>query len=307
MAGSRSIVSKLLIFAFALALSFGFQMWRNGTAQKYVARYLHGKEGKAFVDAPPEVSELIDDSLHRAQTAGKTPVIRFNLVNCGICERVSRDVFTKPEWGKFAAEKLEITEYLMPTTVTSDDPEMVKRMNLLIALGEAAGVQGGFPLFVVMGKDGSVLGARAGYHAGGASGYINWVEGLVKADTSVAKVTTDNKVNTSEPTEPAKAPVTKVVDAPKVSTPAAAPVPATNEMVKASLDIAVKGVSGTGASKVVLLAIGERNYPLFSGDKKRVQFNNAPVLVECREISDDEIVVQVEGEEKERRLSLKLE
>jgi len=299
MSESRSVVPRLMLFAVAIVAAVGFQMWRNGTAQKYLARYLPAKDQPTQVS--PEAAGVIDEPLKQALAKGKVAVIKFNLVNCGICERMSRDVFTKPEWAKFVTRKLEVTEFLMPTTITSEQPELVKRIQLLDAYAKASGAQQGFPFIAVLGKDGSLLGARAGYHDGGAPAYIKWMESLIANDKSSPKKLPETPVTESK----ASAPVTAA--APSSTAPAVPAVAVTNATVKASLEIVVKGVSGTGANKVVLLSIGERNYPLFSGDKQRVQFNNASVLVECREVGEKEVVVQVEGEEKERRLSLRLE
>jgi thioredoxin-related protein len=296
MSGQRRIGLKLFLLAVAAVAVIGVQLWMNGTAQKYLARYLPAKYQPTQVS--PETAGVIDEPLKQALAKGKVAVIKFNLVNCGICERMSRDVFTKPEWAKFAARKLEVTEFLMPTTITSEQPELVKRIQLLDSYAKASGAQQGFPFIAVLGKDGSLLGARAGYHNGGAPAYIKWMEGLIANDKSSPRQLPETPVTESK--APAPAP-------PAVPANASIPGPATNAVVKASLEIVVKGVSGAGANKVVLLGIGERNFPLFSGDKKRVQFNNASVLVECREVGEKEVVVQVEGEDKERRLSLRLE
>jgi len=114
---------KWLLIPLAAVVVILLQMLMNGTAVKVVERFRPAKA--VAISAEPDVQVLLKESLKRSQAKGKIPVIRFNLQNCSVCERVSRDVFTKSEWKKFAEERLEITEYLMPTSFTDADTEVV--------------------------------------------------------------------------------------------------------------------------------------------------------------------------------------
>lgn len=281
------------------------QMLMNGTAVKVVERFRPAKA--VAISAEPDVQALLKESLKRSQAKGRIPVIRFNLQNCSVCERVSRDVFTKREWKKFAEERLEITDYLMPPSVTDGEPEMVQRMHLLDSLAKTSGADQGFPFIAVLARDGTLLGARAGYHAGGAENYIKWAENLANSDKStyvlptpgpeIAGTITNNFANT-----PAVAPAAGATN----SAESAVKPTSTNETVVPAVEVVVKGVSGAGNKRVVLLGIGKRNYPLVIGEKKRVTHENGFAVVECREIGDTAVVVHVEGEEEDRRLSLPL-
>ncbi|MGV3757722.1 MAG: hypothetical protein ACO1QS_20260 [Verrucomicrobiota bacterium] len=254
------------------------------------------------VEVQPAAAGLLDASLSRAQASGKLAVIRFNLTDCAVCERMSRDVFTQPEWGKFAAEKLEITEYLMPTTFTSEQPELVQRMELLDSFAKASGAGQGFPFVAVLAKDGSLLGARAGYQGGGAGGYIRWIEQLGNADKSTPKKIITPATETKSKGAPAPATPVAAKTVPNANSAATS----TSTNAPAVLEITVKGISGTGSNKMALIGVGKRNVPLLAGEKKKVPWDKGSVTVECREIGDKEVVVQVEGEPEARRLSLPL-
>jgi thioredoxin-related protein len=289
---------KWLLLPLVVVVVIWLQLLMNGQAPKLIERVRSPKP--VAIAGEAEVLALLKEPLKRAQAKGKVPVIRFNLISCGVCERVSRDVFTKQEWDKFAADKLDITDFLMPTTFTSEQPELVQRIHLMETLAKAAGVDQGFPLIAVLGRDGSLLGARAGYHSGGAENYVRWVEALSAADKSPHLP--------PEPVPATNAAVVVVTNTPPVETnrtEIAQPAPpVTNEVATAAMEVVVKGVSGTGDRRVVLLGIGKRNYPLVIGEKKRVTHDKGAAVVECREIGDQVVVVRVEGEEQDRRLFL---
>lgn len=320
--------AKWFLILLAAAAVFCVQLLMNGKATKVIERFRLGRP--VAIEAAPEVLSIIKEPLKRAVTKGKIPVIRFNLVNCGVCERVSRDVFTKPEWSKFAAERLEMTDFLMPTSFTEQDTELVKRINLMEALAKASDADQGFPLIAVLGRDGKLLGARAGYHGGGAENYIQWVEALSRGDKSEAPapaaeqakaeltantngqpavaVTPAVSVPSMQVTNPPTPATAANAPAPvKTPSPTLAPEPQSEPMATPKLEIAVKGVSGSGSNKVVLLGIGKRNYPLMVGERKRVFVEQAGFTVECVGIEPGEVVVRVEGEEKDRHLVLPLQ
>ena len=281
------------------------QMLMNGTAVKVVERFRPAKA--VTITAEPDVQALLKESLKRSQAKGKIPVVRFNLQNCGVCERVSRDVFTKGEWKKFAEERLEVTEYLMPTSFTDADTEVVQRMHLLDSLAKTSGADQGFPFIAVLARDGTLLGARAGYHAGGAENYVRWAENLANSDKSTYVLPTPGpEIGGTITNNFANTPVlVPVVAATNSAESVVKPTP-TNETVAAAVEVVVKGVSGAGNKRVVLLGIGKRNYPLVIGEKKRVSQENGFTVVECREISDAAVVVHVEGEDEDRKLPLPL-
>lgn len=253
------------------------------------------------IELQPAAAMLMDTSLSRAQASGKIAVIRFNLTDCAVCERMSRDVFTQPEWGKFAAEKLEITEYLMPTSFTSEQTELVQRMELLDTFAKASGAGQGFPFVAVLARDGSLLGARAGYQGVGAGGYIRWIEQLGNADKSAPKKISVPTMEAKSTNTPAPARPVAAVLAPDAGNAAAA---ATSTNAPAVMEITIKGISGVGNNKVVLIGVGKRNFPLTVGEKKNVPVDEGFAVVECREIGDKTVKVRVEGEAQDRELAL---
>lgn len=214
---------------------------------------------------------------------------------------MSRDVFTQPEWGKFAAEKLEITEYLMPTTFTSEQPELVQRMELLDSFAKASGAGQGFPFVAVLAKDGSLLGARSGYQGGGAGGYIRWIEQLGNADKSAPKKISAPATETKS--KGAGVPATPATAQAKPGSGNAAAA-ATNTNAPAVLEVTIKGISGTGNNKIALIGVGKRNVPLTVGEKKKVPWDKGFAVVECREIGDMSVKVRVEGEAQDRELAV---
>ncbi|HEY1174001.1 MAG TPA: hypothetical protein VGH19_21730 [Verrucomicrobiae bacterium] len=261
---------------------------------------LRAPKAAAPIEASPTASTVIDESLRRSQVSGKTAVIRFNLTGCAVCERMSRDVFAQAEWATFAAEKLELTDYLMPTSFTSAQPELVQRMELLDSFAKASGAGQGFPFVAVIAKDGSLLGARSGYQDGGPKSYIRWIEQLSKGDkSSPKKLIAPASATTKSTTSPASvATVSQTASAAKAS-------PTTNAP-PIIFEVTLKGVSGTGDRKVALIGVGKRNIPLMIGEKKKVPWENTFKVVECREIGEREVVVHIEGEAETRHLALPL-
>jgi len=180
-------------------------------------------------------------------------------------------------------------------------------MHLLDSLAKTSGADQGFPFIAVLARDGTLLGARAGYHAGGAENYVKWAENLANSDKSTYVLPTPGpEIAGASTNASTNAVITPVPTAATNSAESVAKPASTNETVVAAVEVVVKGVSGAGNNRVVLLGIGKRNYPLVIGEKKRVTHENGFAVVECREIGDSAVVVHVEGEEADRRLSLPL-
>lgn len=283
---------KPLIALIVIGAVIWFAMRPGGLGFRLIEDYITPKP--VILQATPEVLAQLVEPLKKAESSGKIAVLRFNLADCAVCERMSREVFVQPEWGKYAERRLAITEYLMPTSFTSEQTDVVLRMQLLDTIAKATEADQGFPFIAVLGKDGSVLGARSGYYRGGADAYIRWVEKVSRADAHIPPPPAVPQVTGTKVEIITNAPVSKVASATSAT--------ATNGPV----EIVVKGISGTGSNRVVLLGVGKRNVPLFAGEKKRLSMDNESVVVEYREIGEHEVVVQVEGEKAERRLALKL-
>jgi hypothetical protein len=294
-------VLKWLILSLVVAAGGWALVANRGAALQYLERV--STPHPVAIEAAPDVLALLNEPVKRAQAKGKIAVIRYNLTDCAVCERVSRDVFTQPAWAKFQGERLEMTDFLMPTSVTSDQPELVQRIHLLEALEKASGAGQGFPFIAVVGADGRVLGARSGYHPGGPENYIRWIEGLAgKSPAAPAKALPES----------AKAATPAATNSPAISTSgnvtsakeATTNQPARAESAPVPLEIVVKGISGSGDRRMVLLGVGKRNFPLVAGEKKRLALDGGATVIECREIGEKTVLLHVEGEDHERQLAL---
>lgn len=272
--------------------SFGRRMWHK----------LH--PAPLEIPASPNVLALLDEPLERAHRMGKTPVLRFSQENNAEGERLQKDVFLQVNWKNYEDQNLVVFDYLFPARIDPADSELLRHGQLMEAIAAAADEKRRFPLIVVLSRDGMLLGARTGYQAGGPADYIEWIDKLRQIDESPIVPTSAprpvHQVKTKKVLEKKdeKTKTAIVVTAPEKAAPAFSGT--TNKIPT----IMVKGVTGTGNSQVVLLAIGKRNYPFSLGEKRTIAVEDSSLVLVCKDITTNAVVVHVNEEKEDRLLSL---
>jgi len=90
---------------------------------------------------------------------------------CGWCIKLRKDTFSKPEFQKFAEEKLVLVELDFPRA-KEQNPDLKKQNQ---ELAEKFGIEG-FPTLVLVDPKGTEVTRNVGYLAGGPEGFAKWVE-----------------------------------------------------------------------------------------------------------------------------------
>jgi thioredoxin-related protein len=94
---------------------------------------------------------------------------------CGWCIKLRKDTFSKPEFQKFAEEKLVLVELDFPRA--REQNADLKKQNQELA--EKFGIEG-FPTLVLLDPKGTEVTRNIGYLAGGPEGFAKWVESARK-------------------------------------------------------------------------------------------------------------------------------
>lgn len=90
---------------------------------------------------------------------------------CGWCMKLSKDIFSQPEFKEFAAKNLILVEVDFPARKPLADE--VKARNS--ALAAKFGVEG-FPTLVLVDASGKEVARHVGYLPGGPGSLVKWVE-----------------------------------------------------------------------------------------------------------------------------------
>jgi thioredoxin-related protein len=194
---------------------------------------------------------------------------------CGWCIRLKREVFDKPEFAAFAQEKLVLVEV--------DFPEQ----KMMAHLQKQANAQlqrrfhvTGYPTIVMLGPDGEQLG-RFGFVNGGPPRFIDEVQSLIK------RVKHPVAPPASEPVEPPRKPF--VFSLP----PPVAPMHYGR--------LALKGISGPKERRMVLI----NNASLMTGETAKVRAEDRDVIIVCKDIRENSVLVTCDGKELELKLAEK--
>ncbi len=217
-------------------------------------------------------------ALKQAQAEDKAVLINFTGSDwCGWCIRLKEEVFSTAEFKDFANESLVLLEVDFPRKISLSSDQVAKNEKMAKDFGVR-----GYPTVYLVDKNGKKL-VKTGYGEGGPVPYI---AGLKKALPSSGKGV-----------ESASAPVAAPATAGgKKETPAyAVPAP-----VIRYDKIALKGIFG-GKSKTALI----NNQSLGAGEKGKIKVEDKIVEVLVKEIRENSVLVQVEGETEPRELTLK--
>ncbi len=122
-------------------------------------------------------------ALAKAKTDKKMVLMDFTGSDwCGWCIKMDKEIFSTPEFKKYAQDNLELVELDFPHK--KQLPPMTKQQN--DALAKQYGVEG-FPTTVVLDSNGKTLKVFGGYVEGGAAAFIATLQQL-KAGAATTQV-----------------------------------------------------------------------------------------------------------------------
>ncbi|MDX2080930.1 MAG: thioredoxin family protein [Terrimicrobiaceae bacterium] len=111
-------------------------------------------------------------ALEQAAEKNKPVLLEFTGSDwCPPCKKLSADVFSKPEFQKFAQENLVLVELDFPNNKPQSDA--LKKQNQMLA--QKFGVEG-YPTVVLLNSKGKEVAREVGYQPGGPKAFIKWVE-----------------------------------------------------------------------------------------------------------------------------------
>lgn len=114
-------------------------------------------------------------ALQQANDQDKVILINFTGSDwCGWCKKLVKEVFSQPEFAKYANENLVLLKLDFPTTF-KELPQEVQ--NARLQLQEKYQVKG-YPTILLTDSQGDVI-AQTGYQAGGAGEYVKHLESLI--------------------------------------------------------------------------------------------------------------------------------
>jgi thioredoxin-related protein len=191
---------------------------------------------------------------------------------CGWCIKLKHEVFDLPEFAGYAQAKLVLVEVDFPHHKAM--AQMQKQANAQLAKAHHVT---GYPTILVLSPEGQRLG-RLGYVPGGPSAFIAKLEAIGKS----------SKHNVPPPRardpEPPRKPVTFVPPPPAVPIHYGS--------------LALKAVSGTKERRMVLI----NNASMLTGETATVRTEDRDVVVYCKEIREDSVLITCDGKEMELRI-----
>jgi thioredoxin-related protein len=191
---------------------------------------------------------------------------------CGWCMKLRREVFDQPEFADFAQANLVLVEVDFPHhKVLAPDQKQAN-----------SGLAGkyhitGYPTIILLDPDGHLAG-RTGYMPGGPAAFDAKLAEVVKPGNKSPSVAPQ-----SDPEKPRK-PVAWV------------PIPPAAPVYYGSL--ALKGISGSKDRRMVMI----NNANLMVGETAKVKVQDREIVVCCKEIRDDSVVVTADGNSLELKL-----
>jgi thioredoxin-related protein len=215
----------------------------------------------------------------RAKAENKLVLLDFTGSDwCSWCMKLKREVFDRPEFAQFAQANLVSVEVDFPHNRTLAQLQQHANARLKHTYGIMA-----YPTIILLNEDGRQVG-RMGYVAGGPAAFI----------AQLQKVT-GRKIPTARDTTPP--PVAREAEQPRR--------PATWNPPPAPVAIhygplALKSISGTRDRRMVLI----NNATMMAGETAKVRAEDREVVVRCREIREDSVMITCDGKEMELKLTV---
>ncbi len=118
-------------------------------------------------------------ALERAEEVGRPVLVNFTGSDwCPPCIRLEAEVFSQPEFRRFAEKELVLLIVDFPRR--KELPSELQQQNQELA--ERYGIRG-FPTIVLLNHEGAVIG-QTGYRPGGVEKYVEHLEGLLEKVTN---------------------------------------------------------------------------------------------------------------------------
>ncbi len=196
---------------------------------------------------------------------------------CGWCIKLKGEVFDKPEFADFARTRLVLVEVDFPRHKTIDDSQKQANSRLAKTFHIT-----GYPTIIILNPDGQLAG-RTGYVPGGPAAFIARLEQAAKISNPLAHPSPAPEPE-PEP-EPPRKPVTWK--------PLPPPVPIHYGA------LALKGISGPKDRLMVLI----NNASMMAGETSKVRAQDREVVVCCKEIRQDSVLITCDGKPMELKLA----
>ncbi|MCA8830054.1 thioredoxin family protein [Hymenobacter pini] len=131
----------------------------------------------AATAAPVTWNATLDAALQQAKATNRPVLAVFSGSDwCKPCIMLKQEVFDKPEFTRYAQDKLVLARFDFPRSKKNKLPAEQTKQNEQAAA--KLNKEGSFPLVVLLSPDGTVL-AKTGYRAGGATAYTNYLNTLL--------------------------------------------------------------------------------------------------------------------------------
>jgi thioredoxin-related protein len=223
----------------------------------------------------------ITNALEQAKADNKFIFINFTGSDWSVwSQRSKREVFDTPEFARFAATNFVLVEADFPR----DKPLSAEQKQANVALGETYKVDH-LPTFILLNSEGKHV-AAGGYVEGGVRSFIAMmiqIPGIRPVDLSDIPPSP-----VPDPPEPAKPPSEPFMPI--------APTPAIQYG-----DLTLKAISGPANKRLALI----NNESLLVGESAKIKVHDSRVVVVCKEIRDDSVLVTVDGKLTELKLAHK--
>ena len=191
---------------------------------------------------------------------------------CGWCIKLKREVFDQPEFVQYARSRLVMVEVDFPHQKAMSQAQQQANARLEHTYGIS-----GYPTIILLNQDGKQVG-RMGYVPGGPAAFIAKFEQVTGTKSPVVQAP-----GASEPEKPRK---------PVTWTPPPAQVPIHYG------PLALKSISGTKERRMVLI----NNATMMAGETAKVRAQDREVVVCCKEIRDDSVMITCDGKPIELKL-----
>jgi len=229
-------------------------------------------------DAARSAEWLTDAEAAQAKAKQENKFVMLDFTGsdwCGWCKKLKREVFDTPEFVQFAQTKLVLVEVDFPHAQTL--ALLQQRANAKL---QSTYRVTGYPTLVVLDPTGREV-ARLGYVSGGPSAFISRFEQATRA-RQVA----------SQPAAQHSAPEPEPIRKPVKWTPPPPPTPINYG------PLALKSISGPKERRIVLI----NNASMMVGEKAKVRTQDHEVVVVCKEIREDSVLITCDGKEMELTL-----
>ena len=195
---------------------------------------------------------------------------------CGWCMKLKAEVFDKPEFAEFASANLVLVEVDFPHHKVLEQSQ--KDANERLARTYQIT---GFPSIIVLGPDGKWVG-RSGYTPGGPQAFDAGIERIIQFGRSQA--------GRGAPQPPD--------DKPEVRRPPPKFVPIPPQVPLHYGALTLKGISGTKDRRLALI----NNQTLMVGETAHVKAQDHEVVVLCKEIRDNSVLITADDRPMELKL-----